>query len=350
VTARVPTYSQHIESRSISYENQTGAKGQGGMAGGGRKGAPALPSIKSGETATLAEIDGPGVIRHMWFTIPQRDPIALRNLIFRFYWDHNPVPAVEIPFGDFFGLSHGRAKEVVTAYTTTPLGRGFNAYYPMPFREHARITVSNEMPADREMQAFFYQIDYELHESLPANTAYFHASFRRECPTIEQQDFVVLDGVEGPGYFLGCVIGVRALGPWWWGEGEMKFYLDGDDEYPTICGTGTEDYFGAGWGMAEFQSPQLGCTVSLANDYYQDPLVAMYRFHKDDPVYFQKSLRATIQQLGWKPEGGLFERSDDWAAAAFWYQAQPLTRRDPIPDVELRSVGLVEPETMESGE
>jgi hypothetical protein len=345
--ADLPRIPDGVVSRSISWENRTGEPGRGGMAGGGRKGSPAIDVIRSGETVTLMDVEGPGVIRHMWFTIMERDPTMLRNLILRMYWDDSPVPSVEVPFGDFFGISHGRMVELETAFTALPLGRGFNAYYPMPFHRRARITVQNDLPDGREVRPFFFQIDYELHERLPADVGLFHAQFRRQNPTVEQQDYVVLDGVQGPGLFLGCVIGVRALGPWWWGEGEMKFYMDGDTDYPTVCGTGTEDYFGSGWGIATFQTDQLGCTLSEVPDWYPYSLVSMYRYHVQDPVIFREDFKATIQQIGWRPEGK-FERSDDWASVAFWYQREPVTSQPPFPDRELRTVGIVPPAEGES--
>lgn len=340
--AQLPTIPYGVESRAITWENKTGAKGAGGMEREGRKGSPAIMNIKNGETVTLMDVDGPGVIRHIWITISDRSPAALRNMILRMYWDNNEVPSVEVPLGDFFGTAHGRAVPLSSAYVTATLARGFNCYFPMPFATHAKITVTNDMPDDKTLGAFFFQIDYELHPSLPPNTGYFHARFNRQNPTVLKDDYVVLDRAEGPGYFLGCVIGVRALGPHWWGEGEMKFYLDGDTDYPTICGTGTEDYFCAAWGMDLYQTPWHGCTLNLTNEHFRFPLVSMYRWHEKDPVYFRESLRAEIQQIGYG-EKGLFERSDDWCSVAYWYQLKPTTYRAPFPDRAARTADILDP-------
>jgi hypothetical protein len=334
-------------SRAVTAENPKGEPGQGGKAsndplGVGRKGRPCLNNIKNGQTATLMDIEGCGVIRHIWFTVSDRDPAAMRNMIVRMYWDNSPTPSVEVPMGDFFGTAHGRTADLASAYVSTPKGHGFNCWFPMPFATHAKVTVQNDLPDGRKIGALFYQIDYELRDGLPANAGRFHAQFRRQNPTVLKQDYVVLDAVEGPGMYVGTVIGVRALGPDWWGEGEMKFYLDGDKDFPTICGTGSEDYFLAAYGMYEFQAPYHGCTLNLTNDFFKDPLVSMYRWHGPDPIYFNKTLKATIQQIGWHKEG-LFERSDDWCSTAFWYQLAPLTKRPPLPDRQIRTAGILEP-------
>jgi hypothetical protein len=197
---------------------------------------------------------------------------------------------------------------------------------------------------------FFYQIDYEQRSSLPADTGRFHAQFRRQNPTVLKQDYIILDGVEGPGMYVGTVLGVRALSPDWWGEGEMKMYIDGDEKYPTICGTGSEDYFLAAYGMYEFQTPYHGCTLNLKNDFFTNPLVSMYRWHAVDPIYFKKSLKATMQQIGYKPAADLYERSDDWCSTAFWYQMAPIAKVPPLPDREARTAGIIEPQKPKVGE
>ncbi len=341
--ASLPIIPEDVESRAITWENKTGEKGAGGKEKEGRKGSPAIPKVANGETITLMDVEGCGVIRHIWITIPDRSPAAMRNMILRMYWDGAEVPSVEAPLGDFFGMAHGRTTAMTTAYTTMTLGRGFNCYFPMPFATHAKVTITNDLPDGKDMRAFFFQIDYELRGRLPTGTGYFHAQFRRQNPTVEKQDYVVLDNVQGPGFFLGCVIGVRSLGSHWWGEGEMKFYLDGDKDYPTICGTGTEDYFCAAWGMDLYQTPWHGCTLNLKNAFFKQPLVSMYRFHDKDPIYFQKDLKATIQQIGYSR--GLFERSDDWCSLAYWYQARPNTHRQPLPDRAARTADIIEPGT-----
>ncbi|MCP4251718.1 MAG: DUF2961 domain-containing protein [bacterium] len=341
----LPVIPDGVVSRAVTWENPTGEPGSGGRAGGGRKGAPCIPLVRNGETATLMDVQGCGVIRHIWITVPDRSPEAVRNLILRMYWDGCDVPSVEVPFGDFFGTAHGRAVPMTSAYTTMTLGRGFNCYFPMPFATGARITLQNDLPDGRDMSSVFFQIDYELRPALPPNTGRFHAQFRRQNPTVLEQDYVILDDVQGPGLFLGCVIGVRALGPHWWGEGEMKFHMDGDTDYPTICGTGTEDYFCAAWGMDLYQTPWHGCTLNLENEFFEHPLVSMYRFHEKDPVYFRDSLKAAIQQIGWRD--GLYERSDDWCSVAYWYQLKPNRKMPSLPDRDARTADIIEPPTEE---
>lgn len=340
----IPLIPSGVVSRAITWENKTGEPGAGGKTREGRKGSPCIHEIKNGETATLMDVTGCGVIRHIWITIPDRSPEAMRNMILRMYWDGNPVPSVEAPLGDFFGVAHGRCAVLTSHYVTQILGRGFNCFFPMPFRKHARITVHNDMPDGKKMGAFFFQIDYELRDQLPANTGYFHAQFRRENPTTLKRDFVILDGAEGPGMFIGCVIGIRALDTHWWGEGEMKFYMDGDTAYPTICGTGTEDYFGAAWGMEAYQTPYQGCPLFYGkSDLFPHGLFSLYRWHVKDPVYFKKSFKAVMQQIGYN--NGLFERSDDWCSTAYWYQFAPATQMPPLPDRAARTADMVETKT-----
>ena len=248
-----------LTSRSASQENPTGAKGRGGQAGQTRKGAPCITPFRAGEIVTLADIDGPGCIRHVWLTTPPGNPGHDRNLIVRCYWDGQAQPSVECPLGDFFGMAHGRRRPFASALTSMPEGRGLSCYYAMPFRQHARITLEND--AGEDVPLLFYQVDYTQGDHLDEQTGYFHAQFRRENPTTLRQDYVVLDGVEGRGRFLGCVIGVRTLDAHWWGEGEFKFYLDGDTDYPTICGTGAEDYACSAWGLGVHHTPYHGCPL-----------------------------------------------------------------------------------------
>ncbi|MHC4443971.1 MAG: glycoside hydrolase family 172 protein [Planctomycetota bacterium] len=346
VGASLPVIPDGVVGRAITWENKTGQPGAGGKAKGGRKGSPCIKNVKPGQTVTLMDIAGCGVIRHIWVTPSDRSPVALRNLIIRMYWDGSEVPSVEVPFGDFFGSAHGRAVHVVSHYTTMTMGKGFNCFFPMPFATRARITVQNDMPPDyRPLKMLFFQIDFELRKSLPSNIGRFHAQFRRQNPTVEKQDYVILDNVEGPGFFAGCVIGARMLKPYWWGEGEMKFYMDGDSDYPTICGTGTEDYFCSAWcgarGMQLYQTPHFGCTLENKPGLFKDDLVSMYRWHVKDPVYFRKTFKAAMQQIGCKKGSGYFERSDDWSSAAFWYQFKPISKMPPLPDRSARSAGIM---------
>ena len=363
-----------LHSRSLSAENPTGAKGLGGQAGNGRKGKPCIAPFQAGETVTLADIAGPGCVRHIWLTTPPDCPRHDRNLILRCYWDEQSQPSVACPLGDFFGLAHGRRRAFTSALTAMPEARGLDCYYTMPFRHHARITLENDSGED--VPLLFYQIDYTIGDVLPDDTGYFHAQFRRVNPTTLGQDYILLDGVHGRGRFLGCVIGVRTLAAHWWGEGEFKFYLDGDVAYPTICGTGVEDYVGSAWGLGIHHTPYHGCPLYAHEhpdgpDRDRDALISFYRWHVLDPIYFHQSLRVTMQQIGGafvdrarhEIENGqmqlvtplqsgqpfaLFERQDDISSAAFWYQTLPTTPFPPLPDRPQRTANL-EPRTEEKG-
>ena len=212
-------------------------------------------------------------------------------------------------------------------------------YFPMPFREKARITLENQ--CDEDVTAFFYQVDYCLTEQLPPDAGYFHAQWRRQRITQKGQDYVILDGVRGKGQYVGTYMALATLERYWYGEGEIKFYLDGDRAYPTICGTGTEDYFGGAWSFATqengrtventFCTPFLGYPyysvrdTAVHNDYHTDeqpPQRSFYRWHIPDPVLFEQDLKVTIQQIG-VYYGGLFERQDDVSTVAYWYQTEP---------------------------
>ena len=243
-------------SRSINAENPTGEKGRGGMAvsplGPSRKGSPCLTDIHPGDTVTLCEMDGPGFITHIWITVTNKtteaDSNVLRDLVLRMYWDGEETPSVESPLGDFFCCGFARECQVTSMPVSVIPNRGFNCYFRMPFAKKAKITLENQH--DNPIPAFFYQVDYCLCEELPANTGYFHAQWRRQRYTQLQQDYVILDGVHGRGQYIGTYLALTTLERYWWGEVEVKFYLDGDTEYPTICGTGTEDYFGGSWSFA----------------------------------------------------------------------------------------------------
>lgn len=299
-----------LESRSISAENPDGKKGAGGRyrssLGFGRKGRPAI-SLNAGDSVTIGEINEPGCIRHIWMTC-LGSPSFLRGVIIRIYWDGTSHPSVECPIGDFFGVAHGRRVPYTSLMTSMTEGRGLNSWIPMPF-EKARVIITNESP---ESNILFYQIDYTIGDIVTAKGR-FCCTFRRENPTRPQHDFTILERVEGAGRFLGCVVGVRALTDGWWGEGEVKFYIDGDNQFPTICGTGTEDYILTGWGMESHSNLFQGCPLRTKD------LTSFYRWHILDPIFFQKDLRVTIQQIGANKQMKMVERKDDWSAAAFFY-------------------------------
>ena len=234
-------------SRSINWENRTGAKGSAckaaGELGPSRKGSPCIERIPAGETAILAEIDGPGEIQHIWCTVTDSTPagrFVLRDLVLRMYWDGEETPSVECPLGDFFLNGFARGYEVASLPMAVNPKRAMNCYLPMPFSTHALITLENQHKGD--IPAFFYQIDYLLLDSAAADAARFHAQWRRQKCTEPGRDHVLLDGVRGRGHYVGTHLEIASLERYWWGEGEMKFYLDGDDAYPTQCSTGTEDY------------------------------------------------------------------------------------------------------------
>ncbi|MFN8563519.1 MAG: glycoside hydrolase family 172 protein [Anaerolineae bacterium] len=329
--------------RSISAENPTGAKGRGGMAtegtgaiaarelGLGWKVSPSI-DIKGLSTVVLADIDGPGAIQHLWITV---DPRYWRSLVLRFYWDNEAKPSVEVPLGDFF--CNGwcvRCNVNSIPVAVNPAG-GMNAYWEMPFRQHARITIENLLPD--EIKHLFYQIDYTLTD-VPEDYAYFHAQWRRSNPLPYRQVHTLLDGVRGRGQYIGTYIAWGAHNSGWWGEGEVKFYLDGDSDYPTYCGTGTEDYFGGAWAFENpYQAGEYGdySTAFLGMPQVIEPVkffknqqrFGMYRWHIPDPIRFQTDLSVTIQALGWRKalEGKprYLPLQDDIASTAFWYQLEP---------------------------
>ena len=331
------------KSRSISPENFTGEKGKGGMAtegtgsnasrdlGQGWKVSPSV-KIKPKTTFTLAEITGSGSIQHIWMT-PTGN---WRYSILRFYWDDEKEPSVETPVGDFFGMGWGQYAQLSSLAVTVNPGSAFNCYWPMPFRKKCRITMENI--ADEEM-TLYYQIDYILTE-VPSDAAYFHAQFRRTNPTPYKENYTLTDGIKGKGHYVGTYIawGVNSNG--WWGEGEIKFFMDGDDKFPTICGTGTEDYFCGSYnfdtrkknaagvdvaGYTEFTTPYAGLHQVVRGDglYNANQRFGMYRWHITDPIRFDKDLKVTIQALGWRSGGRYLPLKDDIASVVFWYQTEP---------------------------
>jgi len=329
---------QGLQSRSISFENPTGAPGAGAQAasplGVGRKGAPAR-LIEAGETVQLCDIEGMGTIRHIWMTTLNL-PLLLRSAVIRAYWEDQEHPSIEAPLGDFSGFAHGK----VTAYESVAHSVGENAalnvWLEMPFTNRARITFTNE---GQFPMPLFYQIDYTLDDRHPEDVGRLHVLFRRENPTTLTQDFVLLPERKGKGSFIGAVIGVRWLDPRWWGEGEVKFFLDGDTEFPTIAGTGAEEYVCLSFGMQETPFRYHGASLN------RDNFVSMYRWHIPDPIFWRSSARVTIQQIGVNPGGAswddylsnLYERQDDWSTATFWYEPVPSAPLPPMPDLEERT-------------
>ncbi|PTY06060.1 hypothetical protein DB346_01455 [Verrucomicrobia bacterium LW23] len=323
-------------SRSISPENFSGEPGKGAMAaptgdshparelGVGWKVSPNV-GIEPGTTFTLADITGPGQIQHIWMTPTGK----WRDSILRFYWDDAEHPSVECPAGDFFACGWGKYAPLTSLAVCVNPGSAFNCYWPMPFARRCRITMENIAP---EAMRLYYQVDYEL-RPVPENAAYFHAQFRRVNPLPYKDVYTILDGVEGQGHYVGTYMAWGVNNSGWWGEGEIKFYMDGDREYPTICGTGTEDYFCGSYNFENpqtkryetFTTPYAGLSQVLIPDglYQSQMRFGMYRWHLTDPVRFKKELRVTMQALGWRNGGRFLPLQDDIASVAYWYQSVP---------------------------
>jgi hypothetical protein len=334
------------QTRSISAENPTGEKGKGGMAvegtgqyparelGQGWKVSPSI-NLAPTTTVTLADIEGPGALQHFWLTV---HPQWWRRIVLRFFWDDEDTPSVEVPLGDLF--CNGwcvRCNVTSLPVAVNPAG-GFNSYWEMPFRKRARIVIENLSP--EECRGLYYQITYTLTD-IPDDAAYFHAQWRRNQPLPYGQVHTLLDGVHGQGHYVGTYLAWGVNNNGWWGEGEIKFYIDGDQEFPTICGTGTEDYFGGAWDFEQpqgqycvFSAPFSGLPQVIKPDglYQSQQRFGMYRWHVMDPIRFQRDLRVTIQALGWRSEGRYLPLQDDIASTAFWYQAEPHAPFPTLPD------------------
>ncbi|MHB9107476.1 MAG: glycoside hydrolase family 172 protein [Armatimonadota bacterium] len=325
------------KTRSISPENFTGEKGQAGMAtegtgaycardlGQGWKVSPSI-RIAPGECRELADIDGPGAIQQMWMTPTGH----WRFSILRIYWDDQETPAVECPIGDFFACGWNQYAQVSSLPVCVNPGRAFNCYWEMPFKKRCRITITNI--ADEEL-TLYYQINYTLTE-VPEDAACFHAQFRRVNPLPYKEVYTILDGVKGQGQYVGTYLAWGVNNSGWWGEGEIKFYLDGDTNFPTICGTGTEDYFCGSYnfdvgkengGYREFTTPYAGLPQVIRPDglYSSQTRFGLYRWHIMDPIRFEQDLRVTIQALGWRSGGRYLPLQDDIASVAYWYQTLP---------------------------
>lgn len=333
----------NAQSRSISPENFTGEKGKGAMAahgtgenaardlGPGWKISPSV-RIEAGQTFTMADIAGPGAIQHIWLTPTGR----WRNSILRIYWDDQAHASVECPVGDFFACGWNKPAPLSSLAVCVNPGSALNCYWPMPFRKRCRITLENR---DAESTVLYYQIDYALDE-VPEDAAYFHAQFRRTNPLPYKQPYTILEGVTGKGHYVGTYMAWGVNNTGWWGEGEIKFYFDGDGEHPTLCGTGTEDYFCGSYNFEnqttkqfqEFTTPYSGLSQVIRPDgvYQSQTRFGMYRWHITDPIRFERELRVTIQALGWRSGGRYLPLQDDIASVAFWYQTLPTA---PFPEL-----------------
>ena len=334
------------ESRSISPENFTGEPGRGGMATEGTGSGPARdlgqgwkvsPSVRigAGETFSLADIDGSGAIQQIWLTPTGR----WRFAILRIYWDDQEHPSVECPLGDFFGMGWEQYAPLNSLAVCVNPRSAFNCYWEMPFRKRCRMTVTN---LDDDGMVLYYQINYTL-TRVPEDAAYFHARFHRSNPVPEKTDFTIVDGIEGRGQYVGTYMAWGSNSGGWWGEGEIKFYMDDDSEWPTICGTGTEDYFCGSYcfdmgkdqgGYREFCTPHAGLHQVIRPDgrFASQQRFGMYRWHIADPIRFRSKLRVTMQALGWRSGRRYLPLQDDVAAVAYWYQTLPTAPFPALPD------------------
>jgi len=369
-------YSDQIEPRWFSFENITGSKGAGGKENNGAKGHP-CDYIKPGESKTLLDMQEGGIINRIWITISDRTPEMLRSLKIEIFWDKEMKPAVSVPFGDFFGVGLGLTASFENALFANPEGRSFNCFIPMPFKKGARIVVTNESTKNLDM--IFFDINVQSLKTWNDDFLYFHAYWHRDTATTVSQDYEILPEVKGRGRFLGSNMGVvcdEAYKGFWWGEGEVKMYLDGDATYPTLVGSGTEDYIGTAWGQGKFMLNYTGCLVA---DVERD-VWSFYRFHIPDPVYFKRQFRSTIQQIGGGPKADVkklmdkgvnlipvtiheipilhpiyskdsitmldnpalpdgwtnFYRSDDYSSVAYFYLDRPINDLPGIQAVEMR--------------
>ena len=339
--------------RLFTAENVYGKKGRGGMAQVGNtvqeevkkigqqwgridhyarelgqkwKVRPCIDLAAKTETVIM-DTEGPGRITHIWITLNQE---KYRDVILRMYWDNEDAPSVESPIGDFFCCGFLTALNIVSIpINVNPTG-GLNSYFPMPFRKHAKITVENRSP--EPVEGFFYAISMD-EDAVAQDEAYFHASFRRENPLKYMQDYLVIDGIKGQGHYVGTQVSWQQNNSDWWGEGEFKAFIDGDEEFPSYCGTGTEDYFGGAWGFeGNYSAPFLGYQDLMSQglgDNEKRPFNSvgnrhsMYRFHVLDPIRFKKDFRAYIQALGWRSDGRYLPLCDDISSVAYWYQSEP---------------------------
>lgn len=337
-----------MKTRSISPENFSGEAGKGGMCelenGSAKNAARDLGKgwkvnpyvvVPGNTTFTMAEMDGSGVIQHIWITPTGK----WRNSIIRFYWDGEETPSVEVPLGDFFCSGWGKYAQMNSLAVCVNPGCAFNCYWEMPFRKHCKITLENRSD---DQVVYYYQVTYGLCE-VPEDVGYFHAQFRRSNPLPYKSVHTLLDNVKGHGQYVGTYMAWGVNNTGWWGEGEIKFYMDGDTEYPTICGTGTEDYFCGSYDFEDpvthdryvpFSTPYAGLHQVIVPDqlYSSQFRFGMYRWHITDPIHFDTELKVTIQALGWREGGRYLPLQDDISSVSFWYQDHPHAEFPPLPD------------------
>lgn len=344
------------KTRSISPENFTGEKGKGALAdpktdkgkrnvanaaneardlGKGWKVNPFI-IINSGETFTIAEMEGPGAVQHIWMT-PTGN---WRFSIIRIYYDDEKTPSVESPLGPFFGMGWNTYALMNSLAMTVNPGSAFNSYWKMPFRKKCKITIENINPT--ESMRLYYQVDYVLTE-VGEDEAYFHAQYRRSRST-KGALHTILDGVKGKGHYVGTYMAVGVNNNGWWGEGEIKFFMDGDKENATIVGTGTEDYFCGSYNFEnketrqyqEYSTAYAGLHQVIRPDgvYRSQQRFGMYRWHIQDPIRFDSDLKVTIQDLGWRHGGRYLPQQSDITTVAYWYQREPHAAFPKLPSAD----------------
>ena len=338
------------ETRSVSPENPTGEKGGGGRAvpnpndpdlpysraavalGRGWKVRPFVKP-KAGQTLTLMDVEGPGMIQHIWMATETNWVGNGRACVLRVYWDGEKTPSIEVPLTDFFAVGHDLFAPVNSLAVVVNPTSALNCYWPMPFRKRAHITFTNE--SEKDLSLLAYQITYSKGE-IPPEAAYLHAQWRRATTQRTHPEHVIVDGIRGQGRYIGTFLAWTQLSDGWFGEGEVKFYMDGDREFPTICGTGMEDYFGGSYGFpAYYSSPYSGCTLRRQGQ-EGPPKWSLYRWHLMDPICFRSDLRVTVQALGWWPNQTYQPLADDVASVAYWYQHEPHAPFPPLPPIAQR--------------
>lgn len=368
---------QNVESRWNSFENSTSGKGTGGQENKGAKGHP-YDLLKAGESKVLLNVQGSGIITRMWFTIQDRSPKMLRSLKIEMFWYDNTKPAVSAPFGDFFGNGLGKMVAHENELFANPEGRSFNSFIPMPFKTGAKVVVTNE--GDTDLNMLFYDINFVEIKAWSSENLYFHCFWNRDTATTPGIDYQILPKIKGKGRFLGVNFGVianKAYKKYWWGEGEVKMYIDGDTDFPTLIGTGTKDYIGTGWGQGKFSNRYSGCLVAdRENDFW-----SFYRYHIPDAVFFKNDIQVTIQAMGGSSKEDViqlieesvplipvsiqegqnfmrlmdsiqpvnlkaenlmsgwtnFYRSDDWSSTAYFYLDKPSSDLPQLPKTEMRT-------------
>ncbi len=321
---------------AFSAENPTGTRGGGSRGGDCTKLSPTV-TIKSGETVTLADINGSGMIQNMWFT-----GYVGHSFILRIYWENQEYPSVEAPLSAFFGCAYdenfidrdGCYPVLNSAVMLVAPGRGYNCFFEMPFKKACRITMENRSGKDESL----YYIITGCYSDMPENIAYFHASYRQEHPVQKGRSYTIIDGIKGKGQFLGVTLATGMNGNnTCWVEGEARMYID-DDKYPSIHYTGTEDYFTGSYGFGNdiymkqyqtFSGHYSGLFAILGDNmefYNGQQRFLLYRFHVPDPIHFEESFRMTIDNMGWTGP-----RYDDYTSVAYWYQSLPSAKLKELP-------------------